>query len=92
MTEEIQNWLKDYDEVMGRVRKTFFGAEAYSSAIRDLVERANEIFRTGYHIKWADLPSVSVTYGTVTCKGCSKTRGSGDILNGVICECGYTPE
>jgi hypothetical protein len=43
-------------------------------------------------IKWAELPPVSITYGTGTCKGCGKTRGSGSILNGVPCECGYVPE
>jgi hypothetical protein len=33
----------------------------------------------------------NITIGAGTCAGCGKTRGSGSILNGVPCECGYVP-
>jgi hypothetical protein len=30
--------------------------------------------------------------GVAHCTACGKTRGTGEVLQGVPCECGYTPK
>jgi hypothetical protein len=35
---------------------------------------------------------IYVLSGTGNCTGCGKIRGSGELLNGIPCECGYVPE
>jgi hypothetical protein len=89
-------WLDDCpdEKRLARIDRTVASALEF---IEEQVERIRKLqqLRSDYvpkeTIKWADVPNVSITYGTGTCGGCGKIRGSGAILNGVPCECGYIP-